>query len=263
MEDEHKRITHAWGRIYVDHPASYPKLSLAKVRRLRHQDFFTRLSRHIELNGSLILESGCGSGIYGFYLATIGNRVVAVDYQLQPLSNLTESKRQYEQKAGSPLAFSAVCADFKSLCFPDGTFSLVFNSGVIEHYSSSSDRQSILREMSRVTRIGGHVVVALPNKFHPMNAWWDWLVGKFSDFRSYEIPEHTISAEMIRNEMEAIGFEVVWVGGIDAYNSLSKYPQWLPLRVVSYLLRVLLPLPSGRLGNMFGTRMMAIGRKRS
>ena len=262
MEDEHKRITRAWGQIYTDHPAPYPKFSIAKVQRLKHQDFFTLLSKHVNLNNRLILENGCGSGIYGLYLATIGNRVVALDYQLQPLSHLAESKQLYEQASGSGLALSAVCGDFKSLCFPDNTFGLVFNSGVIEHYASPLDRQSLLLEMARVTKPGGHVVVALPNKFHPMITWWDWLVGKFSDFPKYHIPEHAISTDMISSEMEAAGLEVLWTGGIDAYTTLSKYPQWLPLRAVSYLLRVLLPLPSGKLGNMFGIRLMAIGRKR-
>ena len=88
MEDERKRVTEAWGKIYNEHPKIYRKLSLPKVKRLKHQDFFKILARHVNLKDCMMLESGCGSGIYAFYLATIGNRVVALDYQLSPLSHL-------------------------------------------------------------------------------------------------------------------------------------------------------------------------------
>ena len=56
----------------------------------------------------------------------------------------------------------AVKGDNLALPFPDNTFDLVFNSGVIEHYKYPLNVQQ-LKEMARVTKPKGEVIVSVPN----------------------------------------------------------------------------------------------------
>ncbi|MBI4548797.1 MAG: class I SAM-dependent methyltransferase [Ignavibacteriae bacterium] len=261
MESEHKRITQAWGRIHELHPDAYIVPMPNQIARLQYQDFFKVLTQIVDLRNLVVLEAGCGSGIDGFYLSTLGNRVVSLDYHRIPLHQLTQAKTKFDRRNEHKLHLNTVCGDIGSLCFRDGMFDLVFNSGVLEHYSSASEREKILREMVRVTRNGGLVAAAIPNKSHPCTHLWEFLASIFSDVKSYKIPEQVISINELSSEMQAVGVNIVWAGGIDVYQTICHYPNWLPLRAIVLLLRILLPMLSSKLREKFGVRILVIGRK--
>jgi len=261
MESEHKLITEAWGRIHELHPDVYRIPFPNQIARLKNQDFFKVLTQITELKNLLILEAGCGSGIDGFYLSTLGNRVASLDYHLIPLDQLAQAKMKFNKRNQNELQLNIVCGDIGTLCFRAETFDLFFNSGVIEHYRSAAERQIFLNEMVRVTRKGGFVAVAIPNKSHPFTHLWELLAKVFSDIGSYKIPEQAISIDELSSEMQTVGLNVVWAGGIDVYNTICHYPHWFPLRAISFLLRVLLPMPSSKLREKFGVRILVIGRK--
>jgi SAM-dependent methyltransferase len=57
----------------------------------------------------------------------------------------------------------AVVADLGALAFDDATFDLVFSKYMLEHLD---DPVRAFRELRRVTKPGGHLVVHAPNRFH-------------------------------------------------------------------------------------------------
>ena len=97
------------------------------------------------------------------HLARQGVRVVSVD-QLEE-----EIARWRKLTAGSPNLELAV-ADGRSLRFPDGAFDNAYSISVLEHIPDDGDIDA-LRELGRIVKPEGRVVLTLPYSAH---YWEDW-----------------------------------------------------------------------------------------
>ncbi len=93
-----------------------------------------------------ILEVGCGSGPVAGRLLRFTPTVYGVD--ISP----TAAELTKETGAG------AAVTDARELPFKDGSFDLVYSTGVVDLFDDSG-AAAILREMVRVTRTGGRTVV--------------------------------------------------------------------------------------------------------
>ena len=100
-------------------------------------------------NGALLLDAGCGSGRVFRYETAGGARVVGVD--------LTSEMR------GNPNIDAGLRGDVTSLPFRDAAFDLVLSSHMIEHLP---EPERAFREMARVLRPGGRLLLLTPNRFH-------------------------------------------------------------------------------------------------
>lgn len=108
------------------------------------------IRRYVELEGTRVLDVGCGIGTYVGKLGELAERAYGID---------VDPKRVREGKTGSLAA-----AVSESLPFPDGAFDVVLLNEVIEHVR---DDRATLVEACRVVRPGGHVVVYAPNRLYP------------------------------------------------------------------------------------------------
>ncbi len=54
--------------------------------------------------------------------------------------------------------------DLRKLSFENETFDVVYSQGVLEHFSSVHES---LREQLRITKVGGYIVVDVPQTFNP------------------------------------------------------------------------------------------------
>ena len=256
-----ERVRDAWGEIYRDHPAIAHASLYERIGRVSHRDFIRIVSRVLRTSVSqLILEAGCGKGVDGFYLASIGHSVVSLDCHLYPL-NAIRTAAAAARRRGSTPDIRPVAGDIFDPPFRANSFDLVFNSGVVEHFSSRATRVRMLAALAGVVKQGGCLAVAIPNKTHPLARYWTALISRSSDFDSYGIPECAITPAEIKEEMEEAGLREVVVEGLDVYDTLSHYPEWLPLRLVSYAARMLLPMPSTSARRRFGVRLLALGTK--
>lgn len=107
-----------------------------------------------------VLEAGCGSAKKTFNLALSNpnvNQITALDISVQALNyarqitpDALKNKTKYVQGSIMNMPFRAK------------SFDLVWNSGVVEHYSEPEIKK-IVKEMFRVTKKGGYIVIAIPN----------------------------------------------------------------------------------------------------
>lgn len=95
-----------------------------------------------------ILEAGCGSGKISSYLFSKGFVTVAADYSVQ-------AARIAKQNCHFVVACDIFCLPFK-----DDAFEVIFNQGVMEHFSDVRFRD-ILREFKRTSP---KVVIIVPSK---------------------------------------------------------------------------------------------------
>lgn len=112
-------------------------------------------------------EVGCGSGVTSAALAQIGARITLVDLSGKALS----FARGQMKRLGLPA--EAVRQNGLRMGFRDGAFDVVWNGGVIEHFTDEG-KIGLLREMWRITKPGGLLVLMVPNATD-----WPFRLGKW------------------------------------------------------------------------------------
>jgi SAM-dependent methyltransferase len=99
-----------------------------------------------------ILENGCGVGMYVEHLAPYGGEIVGLEYD-------------FERAAEAGIRSSDILnAAGESLPLPSATFDLILSHEVLEHVQ---DDARAVREMVRVLRPGGRIVIFVPNRGYP------------------------------------------------------------------------------------------------
>lgn len=102
--------------------------------------------------GQRLVDCGCGGGEYVRALAALGAQCVGFEYQAEKL----------EKRSGSGLGLAV--ADIERLPVEDGGFDLALLNEVLEHVP---DDRRALREVGRVLRPGGTLLLFSPNRLHP------------------------------------------------------------------------------------------------
>ena len=115
------------------------------------------------ING-LILENGCGVGMYVEKLTNLGGRVIGLEYDFE---------RTVEARINSDKIINAA-GEFIPL--PSSTFDLILSHEVIEHVQ---DDRAAICEMIRVLKPGGRVVIFCPNRGYPYETHGIFWKGKY------------------------------------------------------------------------------------
>jgi len=107
-------------------------------------------------HGELILDAGCGTGIFTAYLLERDARVVGLELSRPMLLQaLLKSEGRH---------FLPVKGDMRNLPFADGSFDKAVSVTAIEFIENA---KLALEEMFRVTKPGGTIVVATLNSLSP------------------------------------------------------------------------------------------------
>jgi SAM-dependent methyltransferase len=112
------------------------------------------LAAHGVVPGRRVLDGGCGGGEYVVALRAAGVLAFGVEF-------LAEKVR--EQPAGVPTG-TILRADLEHLPYGPSSFDVVFLNEVLEHVP---DERRALREVWRVLRPAGTVIILSPNRLFP------------------------------------------------------------------------------------------------
>ena len=104
----------------------------------------------------LVLDAGCGTGIFTLDILSFGPRVIGVDLSLPMLLRAVEKTKGY--------AFEAVLADMTRLPFLENSFDRVVSVTALEFIE---DGEGVVGELFRVAKKGGLIVVATLNSLSP------------------------------------------------------------------------------------------------
>ncbi len=108
------------------------------------------------LRGKTVIDCGCGAGEYVRSLSALGADVWGIEYSEDKI-------REARRHADLPAQRVAV-GDIENLAFEDGRFDIALVNEVLEHVPD--DRQGI-REVHRIVKPGGLIVVFSPNRLYP------------------------------------------------------------------------------------------------
>ena len=115
------------------------------------------------LKGKKFLEVGCGLGYFSNKASKIGANVTGID--IGP--NLVEINKKKTPKGVFKVASAS------DLPFKDETFDVVLSTEVIEHVNN---QKSALKEMCRVLKKNGILVITTPNRFFkPLFDFLSWI----------------------------------------------------------------------------------------
>ncbi len=106
--------------------------------------------------GEMILDAGCGTGVFTLDILAAGASVVGLELSLPMLLRARDKTR------GQP--FRMLQGDMKNLPFADNVFHKVLSVTAIEFLDKAARAVS---ELFRVTRPGGRIVVATLNRLSP------------------------------------------------------------------------------------------------
>ncbi len=123
------------------------------------------IAGHAPLQGSRVLEVGCGLGMYTRqYRARFSARVEAFD---------VEFDRVRQARAGTP---HALIAAGEAMPYRSDIFDVVISNEVIEHVA---DDRATVAEMVRVCRPGGRIVIFCPNRWYPVEQHGHYWQGEY------------------------------------------------------------------------------------
>jgi SAM-dependent methyltransferase len=110
----------------------------------------------------------------------------------------------------APGALKTSLADVRRLPFTDASFDVVYSMGTIEHFDESEDA---VREMARVLKPGGRLILGVPNRFdpflRPVMVWLLWVLGHYG----YGF-EKSYSRRGLRRMLQRADLDVVHESGI-------------------------------------------------
>ena len=109
--------------------------------------------------GELILDAGCGTGVFTLDILSSGPQIIGLDISLPMLHRAWEKARDYP--------FQPVLGDINTLPFPDESFDKVVSITALEFIQ---DARKAVAELFRVTKNGGAIVVATLNSLSPWAA---------------------------------------------------------------------------------------------
>lgn len=112
----------------------------------------------------LILENGCGVGMYVEHLALSGGKVFGLEY---------DHDRAVEAGQRNP---GIINAAGEELPYLSNTFDLILSHEVLEHVQND---QKAIYEMVRVLKTGGRVVIFVPNRGYPFETHGVYWQGKY------------------------------------------------------------------------------------
>ena len=119
-----------------------------------------------------ILENGCGVGMYVEHLSPFGGIVIGLEYDFERAKEARTRSRHILNAAGESLPLPSGTLRQAQ----EGAFDLILSHEVIEHVR---DDRLAIREMVRVLKPGGRIILFCPNRGYPFETHGIYWKGEY------------------------------------------------------------------------------------
>lgn len=183
-----------------------------------------------------LFEVAFGPDPFLFHVAQVNSNIVGIDISEEVVY---QAKKRAEHRGVE--ASQYLCSDVRHLPLRENSIDLVISDSTLDHFPSESDIVAALKELRRVLRVGGTLVLTVDNKsnltYPPyifIRLWMrlglaPYFIGK------------TLSPPQLRRTLEEIGFSV------EESTAIFHCPH--PDALVRWLERSLRKLGRGKLDN--------------
>lgn len=188
-----------------------------------------------DVRGMTVLDAGSGTGLNSLALAALGARVTLLDIAPQALeiakAYYDEQKLEAEYVEGSIFATP----------FPDGTFDVVWNTGVIEHFEPA-ERRLAVEEMLRVMKPGGTLITINPNasaRIYRFAKEWAERHGRWDV--GFELPIDTLAGDLDPREYSLEETDEGWLMELHFLKLFFPRPLRIPYAAAHEVVQNFLP----------------------
>lgn len=159
---------------------------------------------NFSLRGKRILDVGCGTGIYSDFYSQKGAEVFGFDF--------SEEAIKKTQERGIPGYYSV--ASLSEIPFNSSSFDLTHCFSVLYHIVSDSEWQRALKELCRVTRRGGFLLLLTE---------WVSEAKQFSFYQKYR--KRTDYLKILDPLFEQV--KIISVKDVPKYPHIAKWIPWI------------------------------------
>lgn len=99
------------------------------------------------------MEAGCGSGITSIHISRLGYKVTGIDIDREMLAFAKNLKNETKTLVNFEIA------DLYDLGYKNGSFDLIFSSGVLEHF----DDENIVKIINSEIKASSKVIISVPS----------------------------------------------------------------------------------------------------
>jgi len=190
------------------------------------------------VTGLRVLEVACGRGGFVRALEKAGARVTGCDFSIGALRAARGKLAAWNTGRASCL----VQGDIQCLPFAENTFELVIDCETIEHVP---DEQSALREMYRVTRPGGKLLLTTPNYVNMMGVYEVYCKLRHPGHKDDQPFDRRQSFVHILRRMHSAGWSILCTDG--TVHQFPVFPgrnpwRWKGLEASARIRKLLSPL---------------------
>ena len=132
------------------------------------KDFLQKYTR----TNALVLDAGCGTGVVALEILDMGYRVYGIDIA----DSMIQRAKELRAMAGiHKEKWELATSELKEAHFEDESFEAILALGFLEY---QTDEVAVLREMNRILKPGGCLVISGPRRFTLQNYFRLGLVAK-------------------------------------------------------------------------------------
>ena len=198
----------------------------------------------VDLRDREVLNVGCLEPIDEMHFVRHVRRWTAVDIHPDVVAMADRIARdELPPDLYARLAFRV--EDATRMSFGDGSFDVAVSYSTIEHIPGPGDRRAALREMARVLRPGGHMVITVPNRYST------FLFAHLRNRRGSSDYGYSYlySGPELKRDLRACGLEVLRFSS--EWHGLLTMPSFMP----GWVKNIVFPLV------YFGERIGCLARK--
>jgi ubiquinone/menaquinone biosynthesis C-methylase UbiE len=130
------------------------------IEKIRTQEL---ILRHLNGNSLRILDIGGGTGVYSFWLSSLGHQVHLIDALPKHV------KQARDEAAQNKLNLQSIkVGDARDLEFPDNYFDAILMFGPLYHLTKKQSRLRALNEAQRVLKPEGIIFAAIISRYSSM-----------------------------------------------------------------------------------------------
>jgi len=240
-----------WGQVARGWPVKgYSNELLAEHKRKTYLGLIARWTEVTDKQRILktdLFAEAFGLEQFLFDAVPVNSNVVGIDISAEIVEQAKRQARQRGMDAGKYL-----CCDVKQLPLRDNSIDLVISDSTLDHFPSEGDIVTALKELGRVLRDGGILILTIDNKsnltYPPYFIVRLWMKLGLSPY----FIGRTLSLSKLRHTLEEIGLSV------EGSTAILHYPH--PDGLVRWLERSLRRLSRGKLDNAIRKGLASLNR---
>jgi len=194
-----------------------------------------------------VMDFGCGTGSFISRFLDYGMQLHGMD--------ISQNCINYAKSRYAGILFNI--GDIENTGFPDGTFDVIFLSGVLHHFY---DFTKALQECHRVLKKGGVVLGYDPHKMNPFFWLYRSKNSPFNSIKGITENERILTKKEIKDAIKSSGFseyDVYSISGV-SYKYIEHKLAFLFLPIYNFLEQMMdLPILRSR----FGSFLISYARK--